>query len=153
MFIKDICDKAGLSSSTVRYYDKLGLLGEVKRQSNNYRIFDNRDLEILIFIKKARNLGFELDEIKNILNMKSKGIEPCNYVNKRMHEKISQINDEIHRLEMEKKDIQKHLVDAQKITGCHGSVCHYIEGIEEETTENIKNNDCCSSKKRLKRAK
>lgn len=132
LLIKEVCSITGLSSSTVRYYDSQGLLGKVERRSNNYRIFDNEDIDILVFIKKARNLGFDLDEIKKILMMKKSGVIPCNYVNKRLKEKIAFLSTEIIRLEKEKKNLEKHLSDAQEVCGCRGKVCHYIEGVEED---------------------
>ncbi|MEY8414689.1 MerR family transcriptional regulator [Tissierella praeacuta] len=134
LFIKDICRVTGLNSSAVRYYDNQGLLGKVQRRSNNYRVFDGRDVEKLLFIKKARSLGFELEEIKKILELKDSGIPPCNYVSHKIQEKISFIKAEILRLETEKDKLEKHLSDAKKITGCKGAICHYIEGIDIQET-------------------
>lgn len=130
-FIKDVSKATGLNASTVRYYDSEGLLGKVKRGSNNYRVFDEKDIEILLFIKKARTLGFELEEIKKIIVLKNNGIHPCNYVSKKMQEKIFFIKTEIAKLEKEKERLEKHLEDAKKVKGCKGSICHYIEGIED----------------------
>jgi DNA-binding transcriptional MerR regulator len=132
LFIKDVCKITGFNSSAIRYYDNQGLLGEVQRRSNNYRVFDEKDIEKLLFIRKARVLGFELEEIKRILLLKEKGVPPCNYVSQRIQEKISFIKTEITRLEEEKQILEKHLGDARKIAGCKGTVCHYIEGIEDE---------------------
>ncbi|MBU5428014.1 MerR family transcriptional regulator [Tissierella pigra] len=132
LFIKDICRITGLNSSAVRYYDSQGLLGEIKRRDNNYRIFDEKDIEKLFFIKKARSLGFELEEIKKILMLKNNGIAPCSYVSNKIQEKVSFIKMEISRLEKEKDKLEKHLSDARKTSGCKGSICHYIEGIEEQ---------------------
>lgn len=132
LFIKDVCRITGFNSSAVRYYDNQGLLGDVERRSNNYRVFDEKDVEKLLFIKKARNLGFELEEIKKILSLKSNGIPPCSYVSHKMQEKISFIKAEIARLEKEKDKLEKHLSDAKKVSGCKGSICHYIEGVENE---------------------
>lgn len=132
LFIKDICRITGLNSSAVRYYDSQGLLGEVERRSNNYRVFDEKDVEKLFFIKKARSLGFELEEIKKILALKNNGIPPCNYVSHKIQEKVSFIKAEIVRLEKEKEKLEKHLLDARKISGCKGTICHYIEGIEDK---------------------
>lgn len=139
LFIKDVCRITGLSSSTVRYYDSQGLLGQVERRSNNYRVFERSDVEKLIFIKKAKNLGFELEEIRKILALKNNGVPPCGYVNNKMMEKISFIKSEILRLEKEKDRLESHLIDARKISGCKGSVCHYIEGAEDEKTAKEEN--------------
>lgn len=138
LFIRDVCRITGLSSSAIRYYDSQNLLGQVERRSNNYRVFGEKDIEKLLFIKKARDLGFELEEIKEILALKDNGIHPCNYVDKKIKEKISFIRLEIVRLEREKIKLEKHLSDARKLTGCKGNICHYIEGIEDENTVNIK---------------
>ena len=132
LFIKDICRITGLNSSAVRYYDSQGLLGEVKRGENNYRVFDEKDIEKLLFIRKARSLGFELVEIKKILMLKNNGIAPCNYVSNKIQEKVSFIKTEITRLEKEKEKLERHLSDARKTSGCKGSICHYIEGVEGE---------------------
>lgn len=148
MKIKDVCDKTGLSSSTVRYYDSKGLLGDVRRGENNYRVFCDQDLNILNFIKQARELSFSLDEIQEILKLKEQGVAPCSYVNDRMNEKIDAIDKEIEQLKEEKATLQIHLVDAHKLTGCHGNVCHYIEGIDSlnlKEDDFAENNDCCSS--------
>lgn len=130
LFMKDICRITELNSSTIRYYDGQGLLGEVKRNSNNYRVFDEKDVEKLLFIKKARVLRFDLEEIKNILTLKDNGIPPCDYVSKSIKDKISFIESEIIKLKDEKHQLEKHLIEAKKVIGCRGSVCHYIEGNE-----------------------
>ncbi|MDR7857487.1 MerR family transcriptional regulator [Tissierella sp.] len=132
LFIKDVCRITGLNSSAIRYYDGQGLLGEVERKNNNYRVFDEKDVEKLFFIKKARSLGFELEEIKKILMLKDNGIPPCSYVSHKIQEKVSFIKAEIVRLEKEKIKLERHLQGAKKVSGCKGSICHYIEGIEDE---------------------
>lgn len=131
LFMKDICRITELNSSTIRYYDGQGLLGEVQRSSNNYRVFDEKDVDKLLFIKKARNLKFDLEEIKKILTLKDNGIPPCDYVSKSIEEKISFIESEIINLKDEKNQLEKHLIEAKKVIGCKGAVCHYIEGNEE----------------------
>lgn len=132
LFIRDVCRITGLNSSAIRYYDGQGLLGEVERRNNNYRVFDEKDVQKLLFIKKARSLGFELEEIKKILMLKDNGILPCSYVSHKIQEKITFIKAEIARLEREKNKLEKHLQNAKKVSGCKGNICHYIEGTEEE---------------------
>jgi len=132
LFIKDVCRITGLNSSTIRYYDSKGLLGEVERSNNNYRVFGSEDIEKLLFIKKARSLGFELEEIKKILRLKENGVPPCNYVSHKLEEKISFIKEEIMKLEQERKKLEKLLQDGKSVCGCKGKICHYIEGLEEE---------------------
>lgn len=139
LLIKDVCRITGLNSSTIRYYDSKGLLGEVERSDNNYRVFGKKDVEKLLFIKKARDLGFELEEIKKVLILKESGVPPCSYVSRKTQEKIALIKKEIIRLEKERKKLEDLLQEAQKVTGCRGKICHYIEGLEEEQELELEN--------------
>lgn len=75
MKVKEVCELTELSDSAIRYYEKQGLLMDVKRLDNGYRDYDESHVENLNFIKKARNLGFSLDEIKDIIMLKRSGLE------------------------------------------------------------------------------
>lgn len=129
MRLKDVCKQTGLSDSAIRYYEKEGLL-DVKRSENNYREFSNKDVEILDFVIKSRNLGFSLCEIKEILELKKKGTSVCSYVTEHMEMKISKIDEEINKLKKEKEILIEHLKEGRKVCGCHGHFCHYIEGLD-----------------------
>lgn len=131
MRLKEVCKLTGLTDSAVRYYEKEGLL-EVSRSNNNYRDFSNNDLETLKFIIKARNLGFSLPEIRDILKLKKEGTPVCSYVTEHMEMKISKIDEDINRLKEEKKILLEHLKEGRKVCGCHGHFCHYIEGVNED---------------------
>lgn len=131
MLIKDVCRITGLNSSAIRYYDSQGLLYDVKRGANNYRVFDNNDVDLLIFIRKARDLGFSLDEVKEVIAIKRSGKETCSYVINRLNEKIRIIDDQIKELEAEKEILNEHLKEGSTVCCCKGTVCHYIEGLEE----------------------
>lgn len=135
MKIKDVSELTGLAGSTIRYYDSLGLLGPIDRLSNNYRKFNKHDVDILNFISESRDLGFSLAEVKEILQMKNSGKEPCAYVENKIKEKITLIDEHIKDLEKKRVELNKHLEIGHSVCGCHGNVCHYIEGlvgVEEE---------------------
>ena len=65
--IKDICRITGQSARTIRFYDKIGLLKPEKVRSNGYRIYTERQLDILQQILFYRELDFELEQIKSII--------------------------------------------------------------------------------------
>ncbi|MBQ7086398.1 MAG: MerR family transcriptional regulator, partial [Clostridia bacterium] len=65
--IKDICRISGQSARTIRYYDKIGLLTPEKIRSNGYRIYTERQLDILQQILFYRELDMELEQIKSII--------------------------------------------------------------------------------------
>ena len=64
--ITDVARRTGVPSSTLRYYDRVGLLTS-NRRSNGYRDFDERTLDRLRFITRAKELGCSLDEISALL--------------------------------------------------------------------------------------
>lgn len=64
--IKEVADASGFTSATLRYYEQIGLLPEVSRTPAGYRIYDQRTLDRLAFIARAKQLGCSLDEITGL---------------------------------------------------------------------------------------
>ncbi len=73
MNIKSAAQKTSLSVHTIRYYDKLGLLPNVKRASNGHRDFGTGDIKWLIFIRKLKSTGMTIQNISRYLNLLSAG--------------------------------------------------------------------------------
>lgn len=72
--IGEISEMLNISISTLRYYDKEGLLPLVNRTSGNIRIFDDTDVECLKMIECLKNTGMPLKDIKNFFECAKKGI-------------------------------------------------------------------------------
>ncbi len=64
--IKEVADASGFTAATLRYYEQIGLLPEASRTPAGYRMYDQRTLERLAFIARAKQLGCSLDEIKGL---------------------------------------------------------------------------------------
>ncbi len=60
---------AGVPVSTIRYYERSGLLPRPARSPSGYRLYDERDLERLTFIRSAQSVGFSLDDIRELLRL------------------------------------------------------------------------------------
>jgi DNA-binding transcriptional MerR regulator len=67
--MKNICDELHIPYETLRYYCNEGLVPNVKRDQNNYRIFDDRDLHWLNSLQCLRKCGLSIKEIKEYLNL------------------------------------------------------------------------------------
>jgi DNA-binding transcriptional MerR regulator len=65
--IGQVAAKAGISTSTVRYYERIGLLRPGGRTPANYRVYDTEALERLRFIRAAQAMGFSLDDVAMLL--------------------------------------------------------------------------------------
>lgn len=66
MKIGQLAKQGQVGIDTVRYYERHGLLPEPPRQASGYRVYDERDLERLRFIRGAKALGFSLQEIREL---------------------------------------------------------------------------------------
>jgi DNA-binding transcriptional MerR regulator len=64
--IKDVAQRSGFSPHTLRYYEEIGLLPEPRRTSSGYRAYDERTLDRLAFIARAKELGCTLEEIADL---------------------------------------------------------------------------------------
>lgn len=73
MTIKEASQKTGLSSYTLRYYEKSGILSSVKRDKNGVRSYSEQNIETLLFIVCMKNTGFSLETIKKYMDLYNVG--------------------------------------------------------------------------------
>lgn len=68
---------AGVKVPTIRYYEQIGLLAEPERSGGNQRLYPNAALNRLAFIRHARELGFPLEAIRDLLSLSDRPDQPC----------------------------------------------------------------------------
>ena len=71
--MKDVCDKTNLNYETLRYYCNLGLVPNVKRDKNNYRLFDDRDVAWINGLQCLRKCGLSIKELQEYMELAKKG--------------------------------------------------------------------------------
>lgn len=69
MNIGTVAGKSGVPPKTIRYYETIGLIAAASRRPNGYRIYSALDMRALNFIKRARNLGFSVEEVRTLLDL------------------------------------------------------------------------------------
>lgn len=69
MNIGTVAEKSGVPAKTIRYYESIGLIPSADRRPNGYRSYDDIDMHTLNFIKRARGLGFSVDEVRDLLDL------------------------------------------------------------------------------------
>lgn len=113
-------------AETVRYYERVGLLRAPRRTTGNYRVYASKDAERLAFIRRGRNLGFTIDEIRTLLALAEENDRDCGAVDALAREHLAAIECKIRDLKRLATEL-RHL-----ICQCHGgsvSECRIIEGL------------------------
>lgn len=80
MLIGELAERSGIPARTIRFYEQVEVLTPPERSSNGYRIYSDRTLAELTFVRRAQRLGFSLDEIREILGLGREGRLSCNRV-------------------------------------------------------------------------
>ena len=118
MRIGEISSKSGLSKDTIRFYEKKGLINVNRSDSewNNYKEYSNKNLNRLLLIKKAKEFGFTLNEIAELLELFELDSANCSKLSATASSKISQIDAKIRELKRMKKMIIDRVIEFSE--GC-----------------------------------
>ena len=106
--IGELAKQTGLAVGTLRYYSDIGLLQPVARGDNGYRYYSQNASRQVEFIKKAQAIGFTLEEIKTILDVRDRGEKPCNLVQSLLDKKIEQLKIQIKKMSLFKQELEEY---------------------------------------------
>lgn len=93
---------SGVNIETVRYYERSGLLPRPARSTGGHRLYQQRDVDRLRFIRRARDLGFSLDEVRRLLDLANQKSRSCRRVHDLAAEHLAEVRTKIadlHRME------------------------------------------------------
>jgi MerR family mercuric resistance operon transcriptional regulator len=96
--IGELSCRSGVNIETIRYYERVKMLAPPPRTASGRRIFDLRDLRILVFIRRSRELGFSLDEIRALLRLGGPDKAPCRDVRTIAAHHLEDIREKLHDL-------------------------------------------------------
>lgn len=113
-FIGHVSRRTGISVHTIRFYEAEGLLREAERTESGYRVFSPQTVEQLKFIRKAQELGFSLDEIRELLVLRDCSTSACSHVKSLVEEKLASVRGKLRELEAMEKDLKGVLGECQR---------------------------------------
>ena len=88
----------GVSTDTLRHYERLGLVPLPQRTAANYREYSPASQQRVELIQRALAIGFSLSELKTILAVRDRGGAPCRHVRALMHSKLHAVDGQIRNL-------------------------------------------------------
>lgn len=133
--ISQVAQKLGLTTHTLRYYDKEGLLPFVKRSSSGLRVFSETDLEWLVIIECLKGTGMQLKDIKIYIDWYIQGDET---LQKRLDMFIAQKQ----KIATQMKQLEKHM---EKIDY---KIKYYQDAIKNGGSNKQKNSECINEEKK-----
>ena len=98
MTIAEVVAATKLPTSTLRFYERKGLLPEPVRAANGYRVYDESTQTRLHFIKVAQAAGLTLAEIRSIVDLREDGTVPCTHVAALIDHKLADVQERIRGL-------------------------------------------------------
>jgi len=131
--IGQLAKKAGVNVGTIRYYERRGLIPEPPRSSSGYRQYSQEAIARIRFIKRAKELGFSLREISELLSLRVEPDTTCGDVRRRAEAKLIDIERKIEALGRMKRALM------ELIASCQGrgpiSECPILEALNAEEEE------------------
>lgn len=131
MKIGSLAKQAKVNIQTVRYYERIGILKATMRRNSGYRVYDHDSLKRLLFIKRAQELGFALDDIRDLLNLRASTPAARERVRNKAREKISEIRAKIADLKKLESNLKTLVRDCEH--GSLNSPCPILERMEMGT--------------------
>ena len=114
--------EAGIPASTLRYYEREGLIVPAARSEGNYRLYDPDGLERLRFIKAAQAVGFTIVDIKTLLEYRDGIIAPCKEVRQMIEGRLAHIEErmkEFRHVDRVLKSFLRECRRAEQDSDCH----------------------------------
>lgn len=94
----EIAKRSSVNAETIRYYEKIGIMPEPPRSEAGYRLYDEEHFQRLLFIRRSRELGFTLEEVRGLLDLVGEGEYTCAEVRDRTSEHLIEVEAKIRDL-------------------------------------------------------
>ena len=115
---------AGVKVPTIRYYEQIGLLPGAERSTGNQRLYGSKTQDRLAFIRHARELGFPLEAIRDLLSLSDRPDQSCAAADAIARTQLAEVQARIARLKALEVELERMIVQC-----AHGTVadCRVIE--------------------------
>ncbi len=122
--IGKLSEASGVKVPTIRYYEQIGLLPEPDRSAGNQRLYDTAAMDRLSFIRHARDLGFTLEAIRDLLSLSDTPDQSCAAADQIAKAQLVAVRDRLARLHALESELERMIAQC-----AHGTIadCRVIE--------------------------
>src|SRR3989442_5106364 len=127
--ISQLATQAGVTTKTLRYYERVGILPARSSSASGYRDYRPDVLERLGFSRAGQAVGLSLGEIRQVVALRDRGETPCDHVYRLLARRTAELNDRINDLQSLKRELQSLTKRARRLdpADCNpGGICHLI---------------------------
>ena len=129
MKIGEAARRSGVEASTIRFYESVGVLPEPVRTDAGYRDYSSDDVDLLSFVRRLRSLELPLDDVGEIVGLRTRGEAPCQAVRQAIGREVTAIEARMEDLRRISKDLARLQESAADLIDewpgpC---VCHVLE--------------------------
>ncbi len=134
MTIGALAERTGVTAETIRYYERVGVLprparGTAAQTHAGYRRYGTADAERLAFVRRARDLGFSLDEVRDLLSLADDPARPCAEVDAMARTHLAQVEAKLAQLSALRTELRRVIGE------CRGGVavadCQIVRALSE----------------------
>jgi DNA-binding transcriptional MerR regulator len=136
MTVKEVAESVGLPSRTVRYYDRIGLVTADERTAAGYRLYSPEEEGKLRFIRRAKALGFSLEDIRGLMDAAERGCcdQVVPEVERLLDQKVKEIDSRIAELSAFRERLVSYSAGKGSGCGCQksgGAFCGCLDDVSQ----------------------
>ena len=132
MNISQAATAAGLTSKTIRFYEQQGVIPAAARSANGYRIYTEQQVDMLRFIRRSRDMGFSLDESRELLQLSLDPHRTSASVKQKAEQQIKRIDQQLESLQQMRSLLE---TVAQECRGDDGADCPILDQLNGVAVE------------------
>jgi len=126
--IGEVAKKTGLKVPTIRFYEQEGLIGPPPRTESGRRLYADKDVRRLTFVRHARTLGFELPDIRSLLDLADHPERPCSDADRIATKNLETVRQRIDQLRALEQELSRMIVACE---GGAAGECRIIESLND----------------------
>ncbi len=127
--ISQLAQAAEIPTTTVRYYERIGLVEPEDRSAGNYRLYSDNSLRKVKFIRSAQSIGFTLDDVKALLATPDSTAACCREVQSLIEERLAEVGQRLKDLRHVQRVLKSSLEKCRETE--RADCCHVIETLRE----------------------